>query len=452
MRFNSHIIHHTNVVLSDELLTSIRNLLFCNQSHTVHISFTRRLKRWSFTRIASGAELDAYYHPNFTRDEPSRVKIMEYPGHEGSPAPLTDYDANTPSESIHQSPSTGEDDSAISPEEAGFRRMAWLALAPLYRDTSLMPTILDVASDNNNANVHDISKDSNSSNVDGADEEDVTFTGVKRRADTDYQNEDYAKPAAKRARNSNYDTKMNSGQQKKESSIVQEDDDDVSLPDWYEADDSEKQLLDEFQNEYLSKLEAIKYPYAMKEDIYWQERASSHEDDNSLPDWYEYDKDDDDYFLPDWYESSKSEEEQLSALAAKVSVTNEYDDIILTTKSQEESCNDSLPDWYAVEPLNDSNPTKQETNQQVQTHKMSTTREALFPHKLYNLLENSSTSSHDAIKWLPHGRAFRILDEHKFITVLAPKYFKQTKSRSFMRQLNLWGFIRCVIFTLSFHE
>eukprot|EP00956_Cyclotella_meneghiniana_P023811 scaffold46993_cov21-Cyclotella_meneghiniana.AAC.2 len=73
-----------------------------------------RLKRWSFTRIASGAELDAYYHPNFTRDEPSRVKIMEYPGHEGSPAPLTDYDANTPSESIHQSPSTGEDDSANS--------------------------------------------------------------------------------------------------------------------------------------------------------------------------------------------------------------------------------------------------------------------------------------------------------------------------------------------------
>eukprot|EP00956_Cyclotella_meneghiniana_P023815 scaffold46994_cov40-Cyclotella_meneghiniana.AAC.4 len=344
------------------------------------ISFKRRLKRWSFTRIAvfgpmRPAKLDelcAYYHPNFIRDDPSRPKTIA--------TPLTDYDTNTPSESNHQSratateeivtleqpPSTGEDDSAISPEEAGFRRMAWLALAPLYRDTSLMPTILDVASDNNNVNVHDISKDSNSSNVDGADEEDVTFTGVKRRADTHYQNEDYAKPAAKRARNSNYDTKMNSGQQKKESSIVQEDDHDVSLPDWYEADDSEKQLLDEFQNEYLSKLEAIKYPYAMKEDSYWQERASSDKDDDSLPDWYESDKDDDDYSLPDWYESSKSEEEQLSALAAKVSVTNEYDDIMLTTKSQEESCDDSLPDWYAAEPMNDSNPTKQDTNQQDQ--------------------------------------------------------------------------------------
>lgn len=41
-------------------------------------SFTRRLKRWSFTRIARGAELGAYYNENFVRDCPAKVLNMRY--------------------------------------------------------------------------------------------------------------------------------------------------------------------------------------------------------------------------------------------------------------------------------------------------------------------------------------------------------------------------------------
>ncbi len=41
-------------------------------------SFTRRLKRWSFTRISRGPELGAYYNKNFVRGHPGNVKKMRY--------------------------------------------------------------------------------------------------------------------------------------------------------------------------------------------------------------------------------------------------------------------------------------------------------------------------------------------------------------------------------------
>ena len=70
-----------------------------------------------------------------------------------------------------------------------------------------------------------------------------------------------------------------------------------------------------------------------------------------------------------------------------------------------------------------------------------------FPVKLYHMLEmaDSPTSSgflSDAIRWLPHGRAFTVIDETKFIQFIAPMYFKMKKVRSFYRQLNLWEFKR----------
>jgi hypothetical protein len=66
-----------------------------------------------------------------------------------------------------------------------------------------------------------------------------------------------------------------------------------------------------------------------------------------------------------------------------------------------------------------------------------------FPYKLYSMLESiSSSTDGPAITWLPHGRAFTIIDKDKFMAEIAPVYFVQTKIRSFTRQLNLWGFKR----------
>lgn len=46
---------------------------------TKYTSFTRRLKRWNFTRVPSGRTMGAYYHENFKRDEPELAKSVVYP-------------------------------------------------------------------------------------------------------------------------------------------------------------------------------------------------------------------------------------------------------------------------------------------------------------------------------------------------------------------------------------
>lgn len=46
------------------------------------------------------------------------------------------------------------------------------------------------------------------------------------------------------------------------------------------------------------------------------------------------------------------------------------------------------------------------------------------------------------VSWLPHGRAFRVKNKELFVAKMMSTYFKQTKFKSFQRQLNLWGFTR----------
>jgi hypothetical protein len=47
------------------------------------------------------------------------------------------------------------------------------------------------------------------------------------------------------------------------------------------------------------------------------------------------------------------------------------------------------------------------------------------------------------ISWLPdHENAFRVHNSAAFVDLIMPKYFKQTKYKSFQRQVNIWGFCR----------
>lgn len=48
---------------------------------TKFTSFTRRLKRWNFSRVPSGREMGAYYHAEFKRGEPEMAARIQYPGH-----------------------------------------------------------------------------------------------------------------------------------------------------------------------------------------------------------------------------------------------------------------------------------------------------------------------------------------------------------------------------------
>ncbi|KAL7548662.1 hypothetical protein ACHAWF_011934 [Thalassiosira exigua] len=64
-------------------------------------------------------------------------------------------------------------------------------------------------------------------------------------------------------------------------------------------------------------------------------------------------------------------------------------------------------------------------------------RKWCFPHKLYTILESAD---HSIASWYPDGRSFTIHEPDTFMRQIVPRYFKQTKFRSFTRQMNMWGF------------
>jgi hypothetical protein len=67
-----------------------------------------------------------------------------------------------------------------------------------------------------------------------------------------------------------------------------------------------------------------------------------------------------------------------------------------------------------------------------------------FPTKLYRMLQEveEEGKSH-IVSFYPHGRAFGIHNINAFTDEILPKYFsKQSKLVSFVRQLNLYGFVR----------
>jgi len=69
-----------------------------------------------------------------------------------------------------------------------------------------------------------------------------------------------------------------------------------------------------------------------------------------------------------------------------------------------------------------------------------------FPEKLFQLLDDTyKENKSDIVSFLPHGRAFVIYKQHKFIKDIAPKYFRFSKLTSFQRQLNMYGFRRVTL-------
>jgi hypothetical protein len=65
----------------------------------------------------------------------------------------------------------------------------------------------------------------------------------------------------------------------------------------------------------------------------------------------------------------------------------------------------------------------------------------IFPQRLMSVL--SDESNHDAICWLPHGRAFIIRNRNLFAEKVMPRFFpRKSKYSSFTRKLNRWNFTR----------
>lgn len=70
-------------------------------------------------------------------------------------------------------------------------------------------------------------------------------------------------------------------------------------------------------------------------------------------------------------------------------------------------------------------------------------KEFQFPWKLYEMLERSDQDDFSRmVSWMPGDSSFKVHDADNFVKLVMPRFFKQTKYKSFQRQLNLYGFIR----------
>ena len=66
-----------------------------------------------------------------------------------------------------------------------------------------------------------------------------------------------------------------------------------------------------------------------------------------------------------------------------------------------------------------------------------------FPLKVYDMLEDSDLQGfQEVVSWNSLGTGFMVHDKNRFINDIVPRYFAQTKYKSFQRQLSLYGFQR----------
>ena len=66
-----------------------------------------------------------------------------------------------------------------------------------------------------------------------------------------------------------------------------------------------------------------------------------------------------------------------------------------------------------------------------------------FPRKLHAMLEAASVNNfEDVVAWQPGGTSFKVVDPKRFADEIMNIHFKQTKYKSFQRQLNTYGFRR----------
>jgi hypothetical protein len=56
--------------------------------------------------------------------------------------------------------------------------------------------------------------------------------------------------------------------------------------------------------------------------------------------------------------------------------------------------------------------------------------------------ETAAEGREHIVSWLPNGMAFRIHRREEFSETILPRYFSTTKIRSFLRQLNIYSFVR----------
>jgi len=63
-----------------------------------------------------------------------------------------------------------------------------------------------------------------------------------------------------------------------------------------------------------------------------------------------------------------------------------------------------------------------------------------FPNVLHRILSKEENA--EIITWLPHGCSWKITHKSRFVDEVIPKFFNHKNFKSFLRQVNGWGFMR----------
>jgi len=103
--------------------------------------------------------------------------------------------------------------------------------------------------------------------------------------------------------------------------------------------------------------------------------------------------------------------------------------------------NDNTYMMNTIESLCSSSPAGGNCNDTKNTFMFS---KFAFPFKLHRLLEDAEKNGRwsPIVSWTPSGKAFKIHKPKEFAALVMPRYFDQTKYRSFQRQLYIYGFVR----------
>jgi hypothetical protein len=73
-----------------------------------------------------------------------------------------------------------------------------------------------------------------------------------------------------------------------------------------------------------------------------------------------------------------------------------------------------------------------------------------FPCKVYDMLEDADEKGFaDIVSWNKEGTGFTVHSKERFTKDIVPKYFNQTRYKSFQRQLSLYGFERATSGTIK---
>lgn len=65
-----------------------------------------------------------------------------------------------------------------------------------------------------------------------------------------------------------------------------------------------------------------------------------------------------------------------------------------------------------------------------------------FPWKVHAMLDNAEMEGYGAVVSWDGENGFKVHDKKAFVEEIVPRYFSQTKYRSFQRMLNMWGYER----------